>query len=212
MPMTEYGQDQKMFDLFSGFKDIVFAGMLWVVASLPLFTLGIATSALYHVIMKSVREKNGDVFKEFFGFFFQNFKRVAVSTLVLVPIAACIVLGLLISVNNSEGSDIWMVFSYAYRLMMLLLIMFAIFLFPSFTHSREAGFKALRIGVSLCIKHLFTSFTLAILVIIAICITCYMPTLILLTPGLTTLVTSMVLERYLNEELGVVYLARGAQA
>ena len=209
--MTDYEQNQKMFDLFSGFRDVVFAGVLWIVASLPVFTLGISSSALYHVIMKSVREKKGDVFKEFFSFFCQNFKRMLVSTLVCIPIAACIVLGLYISVENSEGSQIWEVFSYAYRMMMVFLIMVGIFIFPSYTHSTETGFKALHLGVSLCIKHLFTSFTLAILVIIAVCITFYMPALILITPGLTTLIITMVLERYLNEDLGVVYLIKGAQ-
>jgi uncharacterized membrane protein YesL len=207
--MNDIEQDQRMLDFFSGFKDLVFAGILWLLASLPLFTLGISTSAFYHVVMKSVRKKEGGVLKEFFGFFSKNFVRVFASSLTFVSVAVLVILGLAISLENRDRSQIWNVFSYAYRIMIWFLVMFGIFVFPSFTHSEEKGFAVLCKGVALGIKHLFTSFTLAILIIIAVCVVWYMPVLILVVPGLTTLIISMVLETYLNEELGVVYCDGG---
>jgi uncharacterized membrane protein YesL len=207
--MTEFEQNQKMFDIFSGFKDLVFASLIWIIASIPIITIGIATSSFYHVIMKSIRKKEGRVFKEFSRFFLKNFKRVSLTTLIFVIITLCVIIGFYISVTKSEESRLWNVFSYAYRLMILFIIMLGIFVFPCFTHSQERGLKILSIGLSLCIKHLFTSFTCAILVIIAVCITYYMPVLLLITPGLTTLIISMVLETYLNEEVAIVYSLHG---
>ena len=47
--------------------DIMIFSVLWVVCSLPVFTVGAATTALYYASMRSVRQE-GSAFKDFFVF------------------------------------------------------------------------------------------------------------------------------------------------
>lgn len=46
--------------------DIVILSLLWLVCSIPIITIGPATSALYYVTLKMVRDEDGSIVKSFF--------------------------------------------------------------------------------------------------------------------------------------------------
>lgn len=68
-------------NLFSRFMNVLFdiicIGVLWVVCSIPLVTLGAAATAAYYAIAKSVRYKTGYGYREFFHSFKENFRQTA---------------------------------------------------------------------------------------------------------------------------------------
>ena len=53
--------------------DIMALGFLWILCSLPVITIGASTTALYYAIVKSVKNNDGYVTKEFFRSFKLNF-------------------------------------------------------------------------------------------------------------------------------------------
>ena len=118
--------------------DIMILSVLWVVCSLPIFTAGAATTALYYASMRSVRQE-GTVFKDFFRAFWDNFKKSFLFTLLLVVVAVLI------------GGDFW-IFSKVelagenvlqiilYAVIFLLIIMVSYF-FPLLARY-DAGMKA----------------------------------------------------------------------
>ena len=55
--------------------DIIYAGILWLLCSLPILTLGPATTALYYATVKSIRHERGQLTKVFFAGFRQNFRQ-----------------------------------------------------------------------------------------------------------------------------------------
>ena len=55
--------------------DLVFAGVLWLVCSLPVLTLGPATSALYYAAVKCIRHDRGRLPKVFFAGFRRHFRQ-----------------------------------------------------------------------------------------------------------------------------------------
>jgi len=63
--------------------DVMLLSLLWVVCSLPIFTIGASTTALYYVFGKKVRGEDPYIFKNFFKSFKQNFKQATVVTLIL---------------------------------------------------------------------------------------------------------------------------------
>lgn len=68
--------------------DCILLSLLWIVASLPLVTIGASTTALYYSVIKVLREESGGVWKSFWHSFRVNFKQ---STLIGVPILlACV--------------------------------------------------------------------------------------------------------------------------
>lgn len=71
--------------------DVIGAGILWLICSLPLFTLGAASTALYYAVVKCIRHERGSLMSSFFGAFRREFK---ISTLLwLIFLAALLVLG-----------------------------------------------------------------------------------------------------------------------
>lgn len=57
--------------------------ILWVVFSLPIFTIGASTTALFYVMGKVVRDEDFSTFKDFWKSFRTNFKQSTIITLIL---------------------------------------------------------------------------------------------------------------------------------
>ncbi len=55
--------------------DIIYVGILWLLCSLPILTLGPATTALYYATVKRIRHERGQLTKVFFAGFRQNFRQ-----------------------------------------------------------------------------------------------------------------------------------------
>ena len=97
----------KFFSYDSKFSQIVLAGcqacllnLLWVICSLPVFTIGASTTALYYVCIKIVRGEEQYVIPMFFRSFRENFKQATQIWLIMLPIGVllffdgCILLNL----------------------------------------------------------------------------------------------------------------------
>jgi len=72
---------------------MLYAGFLWFLFSLPVVTIGAASTALYEVMMKAAKEEEGYIGKSFLNAFRNNFKK---STYVWLPILAA---GIIFVVN-----------------------------------------------------------------------------------------------------------------
>ncbi len=68
-----------------------FLNLLWMLCSLPVFTIGASTTALYYSCLKIVRNEEYNAASMFFRSFKQNFKQATVLWLILL--AAGIILG-----------------------------------------------------------------------------------------------------------------------
>ena len=58
--------------------DIVTAGLLWLVCSLGVVTVGAASSALYYAVVKCIRHERGGLAKSFFKAFRRDFKIIVI--------------------------------------------------------------------------------------------------------------------------------------
>lgn len=107
--------------------DIMILSVLWVVCSLPVFTVGAATTALYYASMRSVRQE-GSVFKDFFQAFRDNFKKSLMFTLLLAG-AVLLIAGdfRIFSKVQLAGESVLRVILYA---VIFLLIMIVSYFFP----------------------------------------------------------------------------------
>ena len=68
-----------------------YLNLLWLVCSLPIVTIGAATTALYYVTLKIAENEEGDITQQFFRSFKANFKQATVLWLILLAVG--IVLG-----------------------------------------------------------------------------------------------------------------------
>lgn len=68
--------------------------LLWLICSIPVFTLGAATTALYDVSLKIVRDEETSITRQFFRSFRRNFRQATVLWLILLAV------GLLLAVDG----------------------------------------------------------------------------------------------------------------
>lgn len=67
--------------------DIVILHFLWLICSLPVFTIGASTTALYYAMMKRIRTNEGQITTNFGQSFKQNFKQATIYWLIIVAVA-----------------------------------------------------------------------------------------------------------------------------
>ena len=77
--------------------DLIILNLLYIITSIPIFTLGASTTALY-AVMKSPDENvySSSLFKNYFRAFFKNFRKSTVLFLILLIPAAVILVNLYI--------------------------------------------------------------------------------------------------------------------
>lgn len=68
--------------------DIVLFHVLWIIFSLPIFTIGASTTALYYCCMKRIRRDEGYVSKNFIRAFKSNFKQATLIWILILVIGA----------------------------------------------------------------------------------------------------------------------------
>lgn len=88
----------KLFDLNSPFmialsrvSDLVIVSLLWFLCCIPIITIGPATAALYHVVLKMAKKEEIKVVKGFFHGFRTNFKQGIAQNLIFLVLAAVII-------------------------------------------------------------------------------------------------------------------------
>lgn len=77
--------------LFSGLgrlADLFWLNILFIVCSLPIFTIGASTTALYYVTLKMVKNEEGHITKSFFRAFKENFRQSTLIWLMVMFVGA----------------------------------------------------------------------------------------------------------------------------
>ena len=73
---------------FSWLGEIVSLSLLWTLCSIPVVTLGAASTALYDAVAHNMRRKESDMFQRFFGTFRRELKPGCLTTLLWGAVAA----------------------------------------------------------------------------------------------------------------------------
>ena len=76
--------DKPWFSVLTKLTYSAYLNILWFICSLPIFTIGASTTALYYVSLKMVKNEEGNITKAFFHSFRENFKQGTVIWLILL--------------------------------------------------------------------------------------------------------------------------------
>ena len=84
--MKFFSFDSKFSQIMLKFCYSCWLNLLWFVCSIPVVTVGAATTALYYATLKLARNEEGDVTKMFFRSFRQNFKQATGLWLIMLGV------------------------------------------------------------------------------------------------------------------------------
>ncbi len=90
-----FSYDNPVIRFLNKVTDLLVLNILFIVCSIPIFTIGASVSALYSVSLHSVRYGDGYVWKNFFGAFKKNFKQATVAWLIMLVVLAVLLLDIM---------------------------------------------------------------------------------------------------------------------
>ena len=100
-----FGIDSKFYGVASKIADLVVLNLLFVFCSLPIFTIGASTTALYGVTKKMVENRESYIFRNYFQLFKENFRQSTVIWIILLVAAMIPTIDLYI-INSFEKTII----------------------------------------------------------------------------------------------------------
>lgn len=178
----------------SSFVHIVGLSILWLICSLPVVSFGPATMAAYHAGVKVIRRGRGKLLPTFFRSFRDNWKHGAVVGSGVVLLAAVLVFCVRFASVMAVDSRIWRVLAYIYFLLLILLGIFATFVFPIFSRFCMPLLAGLKLSCALTLRHFFTALTCFLVWFLGAKIVLWLPAMLLIVPAACFLVCSLVLE------------------
>jgi uncharacterized membrane protein YesL len=151
-----FGMDGKLYRALTLVYDLIVVSVLWVICSVPVFTIGAATTAAYYVFTRRVSGREGYISSDFFKSFKRDF---LISTLLWLFF---VFYGVICYVAL-DNVAIFGEFSFFCRYFIIFGaaegLFSAVFAFPVAARFKLTFFGNLRMAFVLANRHLFTSIT-----------------------------------------------------
>lgn len=188
-----FDSDRLVWRGISAGMDLVYVSLLWLVCSIPVFTIGAASTALYDTVIHCVRRREDSLLARFFGTFRAEFKTATLSWLLwLAGLILCALLAVYLLANGDGAQG----FLFQVNLVVALVVVVGslVWVFPVLSRF-TMGFGGLNLAaVKLVFSHLLPTAVMGILLALA-ALACYMwlyPLLFL--PGFVALLDSFYME------------------
>lgn len=175
-----FALDGKLFRFLNRLADLILLNALWLITSIPLFTIGASTTALYYVTLKGVRNEDNYIARSFFRSFCQNFRHATMIWIGLFLSGAILAYDYYICRQISVSAGLFL--QNLLAILGLFLIMFTCYVFPVLSYFENTLHKTLINAALMSIAHLFYS--------VLILIVCFLPG-ILMHRNLVTIITGI---------------------
>ena len=130
---------------------MIWAGILWFVCSIPVVTAGAATTALYEVLLKMEKDQEGYVGASFLRAFRENMKSATLVWILLL--AAKVVFGVNLFYYAVFGSSQFAVQRVVFAVLWLLTVTLAGYVFPVLARFENTTAGTLRMAAVLAVRN-----------------------------------------------------------
>ena len=201
----------KLFSYDSKFSQIMlklccgcYLNLLWLVCSLPVFTAGAATAALYDVTLRLAREEEPPLTARFFKAFRENFRQATILWLILLGIG--VLLGadgyILYHLYKSTAGMVSVICTLGLALIIVAAIAYVIvliYVFPLVASVKNTNFAMLKNALLIGIHYLFcTILVFAIHFAMFFAVVAVFTPLIVFGEGLCALLSSYLLGKVIR--------------
>jgi uncharacterized membrane protein YesL len=91
---TLFNPENKFWNFMGKIADVACMSILWLITSLPIFTIGASTAAFYSFTLDAVQDMEGGVWQSYFSAFRENFKKSTLIWLVQLLLLAFLTVNL----------------------------------------------------------------------------------------------------------------------
>ena len=192
-----------------------YLNLLWLLCSLPVFTIGAATTALYYVSLKIVREEEAHIAATFFRAFRENFRQATVLWLILLGVGLFLgadgyILYHLRKVSVGTPAVLWTLILAVVIAAAVLYVIVLLYTFPLVASVRNSNAAMLKNAFLIGTHYLFaTILVFAIHFAMFFVVVAWFTPLIIFGEGLCALLSAWLLNRVL---LSVSYVSEEEEA
>ena len=146
-----FSPDSKFMEIFGRITDLVLLNLLFMITCLPIFTIGAATTALYTMCFRLMREEYSGIIKTYFKAFRDNFKQATLLWMLLVLIIGP---GLYYFYVLFSLDSLLRYLGFLFVILGLLSAMTASYVFPWISQFENSTAQALRNALILSVSRL----------------------------------------------------------
>ena len=198
-----FNMDNAFFRFMGKLFDVVALNLVFIIACIPIVTIGPAISALYYASVKSIRRDRSYPIKEFFKAFKRDFKQSFIVGLILVLAAVIIYVDIRFVVDYIKNDFTAM--RYVYLVIGLVISFISVYIFPLISRFSLKISGLFRLSFYLAIRHLLTTIVSIILLFGGFVLVYISAGLALLfVPVLVNLLISIMMEKVLIKCMDMV--------
>ncbi len=124
-----FSMDNKFFNGMDKIGDLIMINILFILCSIPIFTIGASYTAMYKVTLDMVEKEEGLVVKNFFQAFKDNFKKSTIIWLILSVFIFVVYIDFIII--NSMNTSFQTVLTSGLYIVIFMLLMIISYVFPT---------------------------------------------------------------------------------
>ena len=187
-----FNMEGPFFRFGNAIADIMILSFIWILFSIPLFTIGASTTALFYVTTRRISDKEGYLFKDFYSSFKSNFKMATKLWLLFAGLFGLLAANVYM-LWNFDFFDPWMA-TILLPIQILILIelsITSIYLFPITARFEMSFRQTIKSAFFMANRHLLTTLSCVVTALaILLAAEMFFPPLFMVSMGLYAYVTS----------------------
>ncbi|MCL2839147.1 MAG: galactose-1-epimerase [Defluviitaleaceae bacterium] len=192
--MREFFSLDGAFNKYGGFvADMIILSLMWILFSIPIITIGAATTAMFFVSTRRISNREGYITGDFWASFKANFKRATLLWLMILAIGGVLVFNL--RHIDIVGDGIVRIIMPAQVVFLIALTFMTIYIFPITARFDMSFGQTLKSAFFMANRHFLTSIICAALILAAIFGSLLMPPVFFIAPGVYAMLTSFMFMR-----------------
>ncbi len=193
-----------IFEILDRLTDTVFLSLIFLLFSVPIFTMGAAMTALYYTVNKVQKHSRGYLLQEFTGAFRRNFRQATLTWLLFLAAGAVLCGDLFYVVKGMQASPLGAFLNVFFIVLLVLLLLYGGYVFPYIARFEDS----IRVTLKNCALIAIMNFPVSVLVLLlllgsVLLIWLFFPLAILVPAGMTSLqgdLLEKVFRKYMSEE------------
>lgn len=186
-----FNLDNPIWRFMGKLVDVFILTMLWFICCIPIFTIGPASTAVYYVTLKLVRDEESYTVRSFFKSFKENFKQGVAIGLIMTFLGLFFVYD--IYAYFTMGNQVTTLLGIAFLGIFLLYLFTLTYVYPLQAKFYNSIFRTMRNALFMSVKHLFRSLLMVVITVVVIVGVLFFPPLLLLSFGLIAFLQSYLL-------------------
>lgn len=185
----------KVFTVLSKMVDAAILSIIWIVCSLPVFTIGASSTALYYAVHKSLARSRGYLWRSFWDGFKSNFKQATLSWLIQLVIMVVFALDIMIMRSVADQSSVYALLMYIFYVLMALMIVWFYYTIAYQARFENTLRNSLKNAGAIAFLNLPWSLLIFLIFVLTVFVIILIPIFIFFLPAVQFLIYDVILER-----------------